>query len=292
MNSMTGYGKGEAVSAAGRLTVEIKTVNNRYSELSVKMPRSFMAAELELRKLVAKKINRGKADLFVQWEPAMDATSVPPVNHAVAQGYKQAFVELAHELHLSADIPISLIVAQKNVLQETALEEDQDRFPLLQEAAERALDDLQRMRSAEGDLLSLDLEARRQTLSGLITDVATRAPLVVQEGSNRLRQRLEKLLAGSGADLDPQRLVQEVAILADRSDITEELVRFQSHLAQFDGMLKQQEPVGRKLDFLMQEFNREVNTIGSKANDAEITRLVVQLKAELEKMREQVQNIE
>lgn len=222
----------------------------------------------------------------------MDATSVPPVNHAVAQGYKQAFVELAHELHLSADIPISLIVAQKNVLQETALEEDQDRFPLLQEAAERALDDLQRMRSAEGDLLSLDLEARRQTLSGLITDVATRAPLVVQEGSNRLRQRLEKLLAGSGADLDPQRLVQEVAILADRSDITEELVRFQSHLAQFDGMLKQQEPVGRKLDFLMQEFNREVNTIGSKANDAEITRLVVQLKAELEKMREQVQNIE
>lgn len=292
MNSMTGYGKGEAVSAAGRLTVEIKTVNNRYSELSVKMPRSFMAAELELRKLVAKKINRGKADLFVQWEPAMDATSVPPVNHAVAQGYKQAFVELAHELHLSADIPISLIVAQKNVLQETALEEDQDRFPLLQEAAERALDDLQGMRSAEGDLLSLDLEARRQTLSGLITDVATRAPLVVQEGSNRLRQRLEKLLAGSGADLDPQRLVQEVAILADRSDITEELVRFQSHLAQFDGMLKQQEPVGRKLDFLMQEFNREVNTIGSKANDAEITRLVVQLKAELEKMREQVQNIE
>ena len=148
------------------------------------------------------------------------------------------------------------------------------------------------MRAREGESLTTDLTARRATVAQLVEQVRDRSPKVVEEGRVRLEQRLEKLLQGSGLDPDPQRIAQELAILADRGDITEELVRLTSHLAQFDGMVAEKEPVGRKLDFLMQEFNREVNTIGSKANDAEITNLVVQLKAELEKMREQVQNIE
>lgn len=292
MNSMTGYGKGEAVSAVGRCVVEIKTVNNRYSELSIKMPRSFMSQELDVRKQVSGRISRGKADLYVQWEPTLDATAVPPVNHAVAHGYKQAFVELAHDLHLSAEIPIALILSQKFVVQETSGEESEERFELLTKAVSQALDNLQAMRAREGASLTTDLTARRATIAQLVELVRDRSPKVVEEGRVRLEQRLEKLLQGSGVDPDPQRIAQELALLADRGDITEELVRLASHLAQFDGMVAEKEPVGRKLDFLMQEFNREINTIGSKANDAEITRLVVQLKAELEKMREQVQNIE
>ncbi len=288
--SMTGYGKGEASDARGRCIVEVKTVNNRYSEVALKMPRSFLAYEQDVRKLVAGRIRRGKADLFVQWEPAAGETSVPPVNLAIAQGYKQAFVQLAHELHLSADIPLALIVSQKNVVQEVAAEEPEELQSLLLAAVQKALDGLDQMRRREGGALQADLEKRRSDLAGLVAQVRERAPQVVSEYQQKLQQRLARLLDGN--ELDPQRLAQEVALLADRCDITEELVRLNSHFVQFDETLGLEEPVGRKLDFLMQEFNREINTIGSKANDAAITALVVQLKAELEKMREQVQNIE
>lgn len=290
IHSMTGYGKGEAAGELGRCIVEVKTVNNRYGEVSVKMPRSFLGYEHEVRKAVGGRVKRGKADLFVQWEPALAEVVVPPVNHAVARGYKQAFEALAHDLHVSAEIPLALIVSQRNVLQESVSEEQSDLLPLVLQAVERALDNLDQMRRREGEALRTDLAERRQELAGLVAQVRSRAPQVVAEYHLKLQQRLDKLLGG--AELDPQRLAQEVALLADRCDITEELVRLESHFSQFDETLDLQEPVGRKLDFLMQEFNREVNTIGSKANDAVVTSLVVRMKAELEKMREQVQNIE
>lgn len=290
MKSMTGYGKGEVVNTPGRCVAEVKTVNNRYSEVSVKMPRSFMAYEHEVRKLVGSRVKRGKADLFIQWEPAQSEVVIPPINHAVARGYKQAFQELAHELHLSAEIPLSLIINQRNVLQESANEEQGDLLSLVLQAVNGALDSLDSMREAEGDALLSDLKLRRSALSSLVDKVRQRTPEVVEEYHIKLQQRLNKIL--DTTEIDPQRLAQEVALLADRCDITEELVRLESHFVQFDDAIQLHEPVGRKLDFMMQEFNREVNTIGSKANDAAITSLVVQMKAELEKMREQVQNIE
>lgn len=290
IKSMTGYGKGEASDPQGRCVVEIKSVNNRYGELSVKMPRSFLGYEQDVRKAVGINVKRGKTDLFVQWEPAAGDAALPPINHAAAKGYHQAFLDLAHELHISAEIPLTLILAQKNVLQETVSEESGDLLPLLLAAVQQALDGLDVMRQREGMALQSDLQERRTVLAGLTAQVRERSPLVVAEYQQKLKQRLDRLL--SGVEMEPQRLAQEVALLADRCDITEELVRLESHFVQFDETLQLQEPVGRKLDFLMQEINREVNTIGSKANDAAITSLVVQMKAEMEKMREQVQNIE
>ena len=254
------------------------------------MPRSFLGYEHEVRKAVTARVKRGKADLFVQWEPTQAEVVVPSVNHAVARGYKQAFEALAHDLHVSAEVPLALIVSQRNVLQESVSEEQPDLLPLLLQAVQSALEGLDQMRHREGEALRTDLAERRCELAGLVEQVRGRAPQVVAEYHVKLQQRLAKLLGG--AELDPQRLAQEVALLADRCDITEELVRLESHFSQFDDALDLKEPVGRKLDFLMQEINREVNTIGSKANDATVTNLVVQMKAELEKMREQVQNIE
>lgn len=290
IRSMTGYGKGETAASYGRCVVEVKTVNNRYSEVSLKMPRSFLAYEHEVRKAVGGRVRRGKTDLFVQWEPAVADVVVPPINLSVAKGYHQAFLDLAHELHVSAEIPLSLIISQRNVVQESISEEPENLLASLLQAVQQALDGLDAMRLREGEALLIDLRARRITLAGLVSQVRERSPQVVEEYQSKLQQRLDKLLAGT--ELDPQRLAQEVALLADRCDITEELVRLESHFTQFDETMNLQEAVGRKLDFLMQEINREVNTIGSKANDSAITSFVVQMKAELEKMREQVQNIE
>jgi uncharacterized protein (TIGR00255 family) len=258
--------------------------------VTVKLPRSFIAYEHELRKLAGARIKRGKADLFVQWEEAVGAAIVPPINLAAAKGYHAAFLELARELRLSPEIPLSLIVGQRNVLQEAAGEEQPDLLPQVLQAVQAALDAHDTMRLREGEALERDLRERRQGLAELVVQVTERAPLVVEEYQVKLQQRLVKLL--NDTELDPQRLALEVALMADRCDVTEELVRLQSHFVQFDETLALAEPVGRKLDFLMQELNREVNTIGSKANDAQVTALVVQLKAELERMREQVQNIE
>lgn len=291
IKSMTGYGKGESSELQGSCLVEIKAVNNRYGEVSVKMPRSFMAYEHEVRKAVGRRVKRGKVDLFVQWEPAAGEVVVPPLNHAVAKGYHKAFQELARELHVSTEVSLALILSQRNVLQETTVSEEQgDLLAIVLQAVEQALEGLDGMRLREGEALQQDLEGRRTDLAALVAQVRERAPRVVEEYQQKLQQRLDKLLGGT--ELDPQRLAQEVALLADRCDVTEELVRLESHFAQFDETLLLKESVGRKLDFLMQEINREVNTIGSKANDSSITSLVVEMKAELEKMREQVQNIE
>ena len=291
IRSMTGYGKGEAVSSSGRCLVEVRSVNHRYGEVTVKMPRSFLACEHDVRKAVSARIKRGKTDLFVQWEPAAEAATAPPVNIEAAKGYHAAFQHLAHELLLSPEIPLSLIVSQRNVLQESVSDDGaEDLLPQVMEAAAKALEALDAMRLREGEALVADLRQRRQELAVLIERVRSRVPMMIEEHQLKLQQRLAKLLGDT--ELDPQRLAQEVALLADRCDVTEELVRLASHFVQFDETLGLREPVGRKLDFLMQEMNREVNTIGSKSNDLEITSLVVTLKAEMEKMREQVQNIE
>ena len=291
IKSMTGYGKSVVETDTGRTIVEIRSVNHRYGEVYVKMPRTLLAFENDVRKAVGDRLKRGKIEVFVQREEAVGGENLPNVNVPLAKAYRDAFEQLKRELDLADPVTLPLILSQRDVL--SAREEDGNEDALRGEllgAVRGAVEAMETMRLREGEALLADLTARRRTLSDIIERIALRAPAMVAEYAARLRERLTQLL--SGTTLDEARFAQEVALMADRSDITEELVRFRSHLVQFDDTLKLSEPVGRKLDFLMQEFNREVNTIGSKAGDADTAALVVELKAELEKIREQVQNIE
>ncbi|MBI1920116.1 MAG: YicC family protein [Geobacter sp.] len=290
IRSMTGFGKAEADSPAGRIIVEIKSVNHRYCETFVKLPRVLTLIESDVKKRVAERLKRGKIEVYIQLEPGEHAL-VPAVNIGLARGYCEAFRFLKEELELADEVSLSLILDQKDVLAAPDSRTDSDEFRrVLLDTVGAAAERLENMRLEEGKSLCDDLLSRRSRLAELLDSVAERVPVVVSEYAVKLRERLAKLLEAT--PLDESRLAQEVAIMADRGDVTEELVRFRSHLAQLDAFLAEIEPVGRKLDFLLQEMNREVNTIGSKANDAQIAMLVVELKAELEKIREQVQNIE
>ncbi len=291
LKSMTGYGKGESISSNGVFTVEVRSVNHRYGEISVRMPRCFYSLEHEVKRLAAGILKRGKIDISVQWEEAAVAQNGPQVDLDAARSYYDAFNRLARELNLPQDAPLSWIMTQKGVVREHTEAQDESLLSSdLRTAVQSAVEALDAMRQTEGAALMADLQARRAHIAVWADHVRERAPQVVAEYRQKLKTRLEQLL--DGVELDDARLAQEVALLADRSDITEELVRLASHFRQFDDTLSNAEPVGRKLDFLMQEMNREVNTIGSKSNDSIITGLVVQIKAEMEKMREQVQNIE
>ncbi|MEI6702049.1 MAG: YicC/YloC family endoribonuclease, partial [Deltaproteobacteria bacterium] len=230
-------------------------------------------------------------DVIVQWEEATTSETIPQIDIAAARGYREAFSRLADELQLAREIPLTLIIAQKGVMRDAISTIDVSEFqPQLISAVQSAVTAIDAMRMREGDALSNDLTARRQQVAEWADRIGVRVPEVVAEYRQKLKTRLDLLL--DGIEMDEIRLAQEIALIADRSDITEELVRLSSHFSQFDGALLLSEPVGRKLDFLMQEMNREVNTIGSKSNDVEITTLVIQIKAEMEKMREQVQNVE
>ena len=291
IKSMTGYGKADAPVAGGRIIVEIRSVNHRYGEISVKLPRPLMAYENEVRKAVASRLKRGKIEVFIQQEGAVGRENLPMLNLPLARAYYEAFVRMKEELALAEPVSLALIAAQRDVLSSGATEEPEEAVDqALLSAVGTAVESIDLMRLREGSLLLEDLRGRRELLATLMVRVQERAPFVVAELANRLKERVAQISGETG--VDEARLAQEIAFLADRSDITEELVRFDSHLQQFDEALHMDEPVGRKLDFLLQELGREVNTIGSKANDAEIAGLVVQLKAELEKIREQVQNIE
>ena len=291
LKSMTGYGKGEAAASNGSFLVEIRSVNHRYGEISVRLPRTFYAFENEVKRLAGSFLKRGKIDISVQWDETAAANAAPQLDMAVARGYYDAYTRLSKELNLPQDAPLSLIMSQKGVLKEVAGSVDETELqPQLLVAVKAAVIALEGMRIKEGEALAEDLKARRLQISEWANTIGERIPQVVVEYRQKLKARLEQLL--EGAEMDESRLAQEVALLADRSDITEELVRLSSHFNQFDEALRSSEPVGRKLDFLMQEMNREVNTIGSKSNDSWITNLVIQIKAEMEKMREQVQNVE
>ena len=291
IKSMTGYGKGESVHAVGRFIVEVRCVNHRYGEITVKLPRALMAFENDLKKRVAERLSRGKIDVFIQVEGAV-ALGQPTANLPLARGYYRAFNSIAEALGLAGEVDLALIASQRDVIS-LAVETEADIEEIPEEllaALGDALGQVDRMRLFEGEALLADFLKRRELLSGLIGQVAARAPSVVAEYAARLKERISQLCTESG--LSDERLALEVALLAEKCDITEELVRLESHLRQFDETLARSEPVGRKLDFLLQEINREVNTIGSKANDARIAACVVELKGELEKIREQVQNIE
>jgi len=287
---MTGYGRGQVQIDGLSFSVEIRAVNHRYGDINVKAPRLLMPLEAQIKKQVSAVLKRGKIDVFITQETTTQSVSQPVVNRPLADAYMRVFQQLMDDYSLEGGISLSLLAGQKDVLvvQEAAVEEQELAECLLQ-ALDAALKSLTSMREKEGEATRIDISQRLDILADLLTFIVARAPEVPVEWQQKLKDRLTRLGDDAG---DPQRVAQEIAVFADRCDISEEVTRFNSHLDQFKQLLDETEPVGRQLDFLVQELNREANTMGSKSNDAELTRQVVLLKSELEKIREQVQNIE
>ncbi len=291
IKSMTGYGKGQAEIDKLTLIVEIRSVNHRYSDIGVKVPRTLMPLEGDIKKKVAEKLRRGKIDVFVNQDLATTGGVLPVLNEPLAAAYMAVFEQMRVGFGLNGEIPLSLLAAQRDVV--ALREEDPAEGNLrhcLESALEQALEKAEGMRLKEGEALGRDMEARFRTIEDLLSGIETRSPYVAREWQEKLRDRLARM--APDVSFDPQRVAQEIAIFADRCEITEEVVRFRSHLDQIRALLVAPEPVGRQMDFLVQEMNREANTMGSKSNDADLTRQVVSLKAELEKIREQIQNVE
>ena len=289
--SMTGYGKGETASDGLSITVEIRSVNHRYADISVKSPRFLMPFENELRKLVGQFLKRGKIDLFIQADFSSQLGQKPVLNKTLADAYLQVFSDLGEHCRLKDEIPLNLIAVQKDVIAvKEQLPDEEEAIRLVREAVHSGLEKIVAMRQAEGAAMQQDMVMRLDILKGFVASVEQRAPAVVLEWQQKLKDRLARL--PDDLSFDPQRVAQELAVFADRCDISEEVTRFRSHIDQFELLFQADEPVGRKMDFLSQELNREANTMGSKANDADLARTVVEIKAELEKIREQIQNIE
>ena len=291
VRSMTGYGRGEAVLHGRSIVVEVRSVNNRYLDCNIKMPRAYIFAEDAMKSRIQSSISRGKVDIFVTMDSTgADAVTVK-VNHSVAAGYVKSLQELKDTYHLWGLPDLSLIAHFSDVLQtEKAPENVEEVAADICSVLDQALTDYAVMREREGERLSADILSRADTIEALITQVEDRSPKTVTEYRARLETKMREVLQNQ--QLDESRILTEAAIFADKVAVDEETVGLRSHLSQLRTMLKQGGPIGRKLDFLIQEFNREANTIGSKCNDLEISRHVIDIKAEIEKIREQVQNIE
>lgn len=291
MHSMTGYGRMSVERDGRQLTVELKSVNHRFLDLSFRMPRSFNFLEDSARKLIGEYLSRGHVDLFATYRNTREDSRRVEVDQALLDAYMTALDDIAETTGLEDDRTLSLATRLPDVLTVAEADEDQDALrALMREALTGALEQMQAMREKEGEALKSDISSRINTLEKMTAEIEARYPETVAEYQQKLKARVEELLGG--AAMDEQRLMQEVAIMADRSAIAEETVRLHSHFAQVRGFMEAGEPVGRKLDFIVQELNREVNTISSKSQDVPITRLVVEAKAEIEKIREQVQNVE
>lgn len=297
VKSMTGYGRGEETAQGTTVTVELRAVNNRYLDCTVKMPRTYIFAEDALKELVQSKVSRGKVDVFVNvaHEGGDDVTVT--VNKSLARAYVRAMLQLerlgAEEGNrtILSDYKTADLARFPDVLTVEKKEEDQDQVKaLLLAALDRALDDFNTMRAREGEKLKADILGRADTIESLTAKVEQRSPETVKEYRNRLEVKMQEVLQNT--QIDESRLLTEAAIFADKVAVDEETVRLHSHLSQLRELLGKGGAVGRKLDFLIQEFNREANTIGSKCSDIQIARIVVDIKAEIEKIREQVQNIE
>lgn len=288
---MTGFGRGEAIGQGKKFTVEMKSVNHRFLEISIKIPRGMMALEEKAKRFLQEDFKRGKVDVFISIEDILEKHSVVKVNKELALGYYKAIEELVSEIGMITPINLEHLLAFPEVISLESEKEDVEGYwSILKEALSIAVLALLKMREEEGNRLKEDLLARFDAIRLMVQSIEKRSPEVVKEYKERLNQRL--LIWLEDVSLDMDRLMNEVAFFADRSSITEELVRLDSHLIQGKNTLEKNEPVGRKLDFLLQEMNREINTIASKASDLKISSTVVEVKSELEKIREQIQNLE
>lgn len=288
---MTGFGRSEVESGGRVWLAEVRCVNNRYLDLKMKLPRGYTSLEEKVRRKVGQLHQRGRVDLFLSVSGDFSDRQEVKVNLDLARGYRKALISLQDELGLQGEVTTQLLASYPDVVVREQLEENLDEvWPLVEHVIDEALLNCDTMRRQEGDVLAADLNERLLSFSRIVDAIEKNIPELLLQRQTVLQERLEKLLGN--VQLDPVRLAQEVAVMADKTDVTEELVRLRCHIQQFTLFLSESGGVGRKLDFLIQEFLREVNTLASKINDAMVAHLTVDLKSELEKMREQVQNIE
>ncbi len=291
IRSMTGYGSAKGSVDGLEITVELKSVNNRYLDTSVRLPRSFLFAEESVKAAVQKHISRGKVDVFVSVDSSAAGDVTVKVNEALLKSYVDALKHIAEEYALQDDVTATNLGRFPDVLSVEKKEMDADAISVcIAEVAEQALSDFDQMREREGEKLRDDVLSRLGTIEGFVAKVEEESPKTVAEYRARLEAKMAEVLNGAGVDED--RILAEAAIFADHIAVDEETVRLRSHMAQLRTMMNGGSPVGRKTDFLIQEFNREANTIGSKCQNSEIAHVVVDLKSEIEKIREQIQNIE
>jgi uncharacterized protein (TIGR00255 family) len=291
LKSMTGFGRAERDTGLGKITVEVRSVNHRYSDISIKLPRRLAPFEMRIKEMVRSEVYRGRIDVSVKLDSQGEGKIQLSADLHLAEQYYRALETVKEKLRLRDEITLAMLAGAKDLI--TGKEEIEDIGPYWEEIEPilkqsfMAMDDMKR---AEGLSIARDIRERMERIRQQIEAIQEMFPASVGAHRDRLRERLQSLL--NGFEVDPVRFQQEIAFLAERTDITEEIVRAKSHLAQFSTLIEKGEAVGRKLDFLIQEIHREVNTAGSKANDAQISQRVVEVKSELEKVREQVQNIE
>lgn len=293
--SMTGYGRGEVLLTDRRMLVEMKSVNNRYADFQIRLPRVLSSLESSVRQYLTRQISRGKIDVFINFTNLAAQSSQIICDTNLAAEYARALQQIGETIGTAWTPDAEAVARFPDVVRTESTEVDEDEMwqQLLEPALSQALDHLMSMRQTEGERLAEDIIARLDRLHVMCQEISLRAPEVPLAWRERLMTRIESLLGDKAAELfDEQRLAAEVAVFADKSAIDEELVRLGSHLEQFALILSSDGSIGKKLDFLVQEINREINTIGSKANDLHLTTQVVEMKSELEKIREQIQNIE
>lgn len=290
MRSMTGYGRKQVMVDGRELTVEVKTVNHRFLDISFRLPRAFAFAEDGIRKQLGESLKRGHADVNMTYRNSRADARELSLDEALVQKYADAYLKIGQMIGNEQPCTAAFIAAQQDVISISVCEEDQEAVQtLIRDTLGEVLADVCNMRETEGEALKRDLSFHLDRLAQTREQIEKLAPGVPKAYQEKLQLRLAEL---GVKEIDPARLAQEVALMADRCAIDEELSRLVSHIAQFRATMEQDGEVGRRLDFLTQELNREVNTIGSKASDAEIAKLVVNAKSEIEKIREQVQNVE
>lgn len=288
---MTGYGKGQTAHNGRQVTIEVKAVNHRFLDLNLKLPKGFLFLDDLIRKTLSKVISRGHLDVYVTYDNQSEDKGSYICNNQLGKDFYFLGELLSREIGIENDLTISSIMKAPDVLERVMPEENEEELKnLVVLSLASALTSLEEMRIAEGDEIKKDLALKLDILKKMRDEIESLSPKVTVDYKEKLTARISEYLAMT--ELDEQRIATEVALFADRSAIDEELTRLKSHFKQFDDLLVSEDPVGRKLDFLLQEINRETNTIGSKANFIEITNLVLKMKNEIEKIREQVQNIE
>lgn len=291
IKSMTGYGRAEAVLQGRNIVVEAKSVNHRFLEISLRLPSALFPLEMEFKKKVGERFKRGRIEIFIRLEGEGADVSKVNLNLEIAHNYFDVLNRIKEEFGLQDTISLKTLTGFRDIFTPPAETQLSPEFlSQMESSMQETLAMLMKMRQEEGLAMYQDMEMRLNVIREILETIKLRAPQVVLEYQKRLTERIKELTAGHA--LDDIRLAQEVALLAEKSDITEEIVRLQSHISQFESLLQSDEAEGKKIDFLLQEMNREINTIGSKSNDFEITRQVIEVKSELSKLREQAQNIE
>ncbi len=293
IKSMTGFGRCEAEVSGRQITVEIKGVNHRYFEFSCRTPRGCNFLDDKLKAFVNSRVSRGKIDMYVSISAADDTPAEVAVNHSLVSGYLKAMQEISEAYGLENDATVVSVSRFPDVFTVHKAAEDEEKLLAdVLSVAQTALDSFIKMRETEGEKMKADILGRAETIISIVEQIEERSPQTVSEYETRLLDRIRQTLEGLSVEIDEQRVLTEVAVFADKVAVAEETVRLRSHFNQLHKLMEYDGPVGRKLDFIIQEMNREANTIGSKVQDAELAHKVVDIKSEIEKIREQVQNIE